>query len=195
MDLAILKMISVKLRGPLGIVSTIALSDNGSTTTLIDGSLAKRIGLQKAQILRYAVNGKKEFIVSKKILKLWPLIASANGKKFFNLKKVRTVKHIDLPTQNWDIEELKKDYPYITEVDLSGIKSGKPLILVGWIIHGPVESLTNGKNHSEVTLICATDDFQDLHDEVKKYFSLENFKVTNLRIMKSLLPKKKGPSI
>lgn len=50
-------------------------------------------------------------------------IASANGKKFFNLKKVRTVKILDLPTQNWDREERKKYYSYVTEVDSSDIKS------------------------------------------------------------------------
>ena len=52
-------------------------------------------------------------------------IIRVDGKKFFKLRLVITVKNLDLLTQNWNTEKLLKNYLYFTKVDLSAITNEK----------------------------------------------------------------------
>lgn len=201
----ILKMLTVHLQGPDKVIRVTALLDEGSKGSLMDAHLAKSLGLQGpiSQLCCKWTGGIYRFDPESQLIQA--KIAEKNCGKFIDLKNVRTVKDLDLPGLHLDVDDLIKRYPYIKQGDTAAVKDGKPLILIGqnnghlivsrqviqplqnapllsktligWVIHGPTNS-TNMSNSPERIFTCCETDYSRLHDEVKSYFTVENFGVT-----------------
>lgn len=106
----LLKMMPVKISGPYGSLDVVALCDEGSTLTLLDNSIAVTISLTGEEkplcfkwtggIFRTEPNSK---IVTAEV-------SGRNGNTF-KMENVRTVKNIELPSQQTDLENLISRYP------------------------------------------------------------------------------------
>lgn len=127
----LLKILPVKLKGPNGIMEIVALLDEGSTTTLLDSSVAKQLGLTgpisplcckwTGDIFRYENNSQ---IVQAEI-------AGKNATVFHELKNVRTMDHLDLPQQKYDLASLIQMYPFVQQAFSPNRVIEKPSLLIG----------------------------------------------------------------
>src|SRR5665811_2046665 len=103
-------IVPVLLTGPKGTREELAILDPGSTSTVIEEELACKLGLQGTpSTFRYKgvdtkVNVEKSMTVDLKI-------STLEGEEFYPLKKVRTLKTMDLAKQSLTESEIKKwDY-------------------------------------------------------------------------------------
>jgi hypothetical protein len=95
------------------------------------------------------------------------ILQNFDKNKLFVMKNVRTMKDLDLPTQNIDVENLVQNYPYMKKTKLEVLNGIKLFILIGqdncpliltneviqhdpvlsnteleWVAHRPVSRLT-----------------------------------------------------
>jgi hypothetical protein len=59
------------------------------------------------------------------------ILQNFDTNKCFVMKNVRTMKDLDLPTQNIDVETLVQNYPYIKKAKLEVLNGIKQFILIG----------------------------------------------------------------
>lgn len=201
----LLKILPVVLsRGDL-CVNTYALLDDASTVTLIDQEIADQLeldGPQHTLSIQWTNNQVKRQEDSRIVT---CNIKSPDNTGHFQLRHVRTIKGMCLPTQSVDMEEIRRKYPYISN-KVHSMVNAKPRILIGqdnwpllvnrklisgpwngpamtktllgWVLHGNISTGV------EITLghgfVCHVshgekDDLDLLHDMVKQQWQMDNF--------------------
>lgn len=201
----LLKMLPLKISGPLGSVNVIAMLDEGSTLTLLDSSISDSIGLsgeEKSLCFKWTGN---IFRNEPKSREVSAEITGENGSSF-KIENIRTVPNLDLPSQSSNLKKLSEKYPDLKKFSISCMGDRKPMILIsqqhatliaarevieidpmkngplltrtklGWALHGPVNWNMNTSNF----ICCQTEkDTLDnnLDAKLESFFSLENFGV------------------
>ena len=199
----LLRVIPVKLYGPKGIIKIQALLDEGSTISLLDATVAKKLGLKgtKSPLNIKWLDSTSKTDGSSQVVSLQ--ISGQNEQERFNLKGVRTVSQLKLPCQPIDITTLSAKWPVIAEVGIQPQVAMEPLLLLGqdqsrliasremregpskmpllsrtnlgWCLHGD-SGVGNLDSQTHFSLNIYNED-DDLHAIVKRIFSTEAFGV------------------
>ena len=198
----LLRIAPVTLHGPAGDVQTSALFDEGSTVTLIDGTLASELGATgpDAPLTLAWTDGQKLHHTESQRVELQ--ISGPSG-EMHPLRKVRTVTDLHLPPMRTPSVKVRATWPHLAHVpavttdqrpkllfgqDNIGLTISREVIegplntpvasrtLLGWVIHGHA-GITRSRVDEDFTFHAhAMDD--DFHHLVKESFRTENFGVS-----------------
>lgn len=205
---ALLKMARVEVYGPRGSQKIMALMDEGSTVTLLDSSIAERIGLTGAaqELVIETVGGnhikKEDSMITNLIVK------GVHQTKKKSLQNVRTMDNLRLTPQYLDkrkIEDCRHlqklsqvlyyeaeppqlligqdNWDFIISLETRRGKPGQPVASrtkLGWVLHGTDSSLTKPV-HFINTCLHASVVEDDIHQMVKEHFSIESLGVQQRR--------------
>jgi hypothetical protein len=127
----LLRIVPVVLKGPTGEFSTFALLDDASTVTMVDNSVAEKIGVQGPASTLCCVWTKKKVQVEENSKKVSIDIRTPNGENTFALRNVQTISDLALPELCLDADELHSAYPFVGEKTWRAIQRTKPTILIG----------------------------------------------------------------
>lgn len=197
------RVVPVTLHGPKKKLKTFAFLDEGSSKTLIDDRIAKALDIHGPNVplnLKWTGDIKRQEKNSRKVSLS---ISGADGKQY-PMINVHTVDKLDLIVQSQEINSKETHYEHLRNLPFSCYNNAKPSILIGmehwqlaiplelregnwgepgatrtrlgWVVHG-VHS-----NELESNLHCFhgtdTDDAYDqLHNMVKEFYSIESFGV------------------
>ena len=178
---------------------TFALLDDGATASLIESTLAEKLGLE-GEFSPMEAEGIGAIVFSDQNSKrVTATIRGKNCTDQFTLKNLRTVQDLKLPSQSINVRRLRQDWKYLSDVDLDCLKNAKPMLLIGqdnmrliagrelvegpengpmmsltklgWVIHGNNCVLRERVDKEFVHLTVKKED--ELHNLVKSYWSLE----------------------
>jgi hypothetical protein len=198
---ALLRVVPIQIRAAT-VLNTFAICDEGSTNTLIDESMAEKIGADGPKLpycCRWMDKTTKQFENSKKVS--FEVAAASVNTKWHKVDGARTIPNLNLPRSTIDLEFLLKEYSYLPRDELEKIAGAKPMLLIGqdnqtlmvareviepnpngpmmtrtklgWIVHGPGNH--NGKNEATVNICCE----EDVVEKFKPNENLEGM-VSNL---------------
>ncbi|XP_055589770.1 uncharacterized protein LOC129741961 [Uranotaenia lowii] len=112
-------------------VEIIAFLDDGSSSTLLETSVATSLGVEGERgtlWLSWTNNVSREEKGSQRI----SVTASGLGKKkMFKMNNVRTVADLLLPSQTFDYETMQKAYPHLRGLPVTSYKDAKPRMIIG----------------------------------------------------------------
>ncbi|XP_017466482.1 PREDICTED: LOW QUALITY PROTEIN: uncharacterized protein LOC108359238 [Rhagoletis zephyria] len=130
-------------------VPTYAFIDDGSSLTLIDEELLKKLnvtGTPQPLCLRWTGDTHR-YEDESVVVDL--AISAKNGDKKFALKGVRSVKKLDLPIQSLNAAKLQSDFKYLKGLPLESYSNAAPQLLIGLnnaALGSPIKSLYGGEN-------------------------------------------------
>lgn len=127
-----LRIIPVKLFGPLGEINTYALLDEGSTVSLINEEISIKLGLTgpiEKLNLRWTNDMLNTIENSQKVSV--EICGTYSGAKMFKLNNARTIKNLSLPIQTIDVQKVNEKWPYLKNVSFESMTNAKPMVLIG----------------------------------------------------------------
>ncbi|XP_065094863.1 uncharacterized protein LOC135715579 [Ochlerotatus camptorhynchus] len=182
-------------------VETFAFLDDGSNMTLVEDWVAKRLGIDDGEDLPLCMSWTSNVTrYEPKSQRVSVEISGVSQSGKFMLNDTRTVKNLSLPRQSLNYEELVHQHSHLKGLPLSSYESVSPGILIGsknasliaalkvkegqlgdpiasktrlgWTLSGMAEE---GDSSVKVSLhICARSQEDELHDMVKKFFSVDS---------------------
>ncbi|XP_036346995.1 uncharacterized protein LOC118756332 isoform X1 [Rhagoletis pomonella] len=193
------KYVPVSLFGPNGKEDVYAMVDEGSAISLLDDSVATRLGLKgRKQPLTLQWYGQK--CTTEDSTKVNVEIQGKCTTATYTLRNICTIRNLDLPEQSFrkaDYSHLKilplEDYHQVKPSLLLGLDntylsvpsttvqagSGNPVAIntkLGWIAYGSTRAQTT----TPVVLhIREKNNLESLHELVAEYFAADNFGVHN----------------
>ncbi|XP_065088324.1 uncharacterized protein LOC135709839 [Ochlerotatus camptorhynchus] len=197
------KILPVTLYGKTGI-DTYAFLDDGSSTTLLEQSIADELGVDgKVQSLCMQwTSGINKKVATTQIVKLG--ISEPGSRKVYQLSEVYTVENLGLPEQSIDVDELAKQYKHLQRLPVKSFQRATPGLLIGvnnihllntakiregkeqepiaaktrigWVVCGCLRGEENQFLHRQMH-ICAELTELDLHNYVREFFSVESIGV------------------
>ncbi|XP_058817112.1 uncharacterized protein LOC131680413 [Topomyia yanbarensis] len=186
-------------------VETFVFLDDGSSSTLLEESLAVQLGIEgepeslwlgwTGKIGRHEKGSRRVNIQ----------ISSTGKKETFQLRNVRTVSELGLPSQTLHYPELVKEYPHLQGLPVTSYSKAKPGMIIGidhvhlltslniregrktdpvatktrlgWCIYG--RNLGSDGTVEQLNLhVCEGMTNSDLYDSMKKFFAVEEAVVT-----------------
>lgn len=202
-----LRILPVELHGPKGSISTFAIFDEGSTTTLIDESVSDALGLQGEKSIMslrwYNQNNATE--MSKRVT--LGVSGVMSGSQMYQIDDAQTIRNLNLPDQTLRVPDIKAAYPQLQQLPISEYNDAVPKILIGvdnnhlgmpqqtvecddrgliatqtrigWVIYGRDRQPFVGTVRVQPALVPDVEDLtlDYLHSIVKDYYSTENFGV------------------
>ncbi|XP_053698911.1 uncharacterized protein LOC128745869 [Sabethes cyaneus] len=193
------RIIPVTVHGGGKSICTYAFLDDGSSITLIEDGLVKQLGVdgeEQPLCLKWTGNMSRVENKSRTVC----LSLSRDGQRHYELRNVRTVKELTLPSQSVDVERLSRDYPHLRGIPVQGYESATPRLLVGidnirltvplktreggvndpvavktrlgWCIYEGQAETPRTTSLNLHACDCSSD--QNLHDMVKEFFTLED---------------------
>ncbi|XP_036320424.1 uncharacterized protein LOC118734934, partial [Rhagoletis pomonella] len=189
------KVLPVILSGPKSSITVYAMMDEGSSVTLLEEEIANTLGVRGciAPLTLQWYNDKQTTEKSRVVNLEIRGINSAS----YHLKNVRTVEHLDLPTQSF----CKNTYAHLSQSHVVDYDNVTPSLLIGldnsflctstdtidagpnqpiavatklgWVAYGPVESVSAAR----VFHVRQPIREKLLHQLVEEFFSIENFGV------------------
>lgn len=203
----LLRIGKVKLYGPNGSISTYAIFDEGSQSTMLDETVAKSLGLKgtlSPVTYRWTTKITKHHPKSMKVnLKI---SGPNNGSKSHPLQ-ARTIENLSLPQQNFIVEEIAKIYANIDTDKLKLIHNCTPRLLIGsdnaslitarkswsyhdqglqlskcafgWTIHGPIQPQTESNSSLAIHLAVLNTEDGKLEELIAEQYRVEQFGIIN----------------
>ncbi|XP_065078771.1 uncharacterized protein LOC135701764 [Ochlerotatus camptorhynchus] len=198
------KILPVTLYGKTGTIDTYAFLDDGSSTTLLEQSIADELGVDgKVQSLYMQwTSGINKKVATTQIVKLG--ISEPGSRKVYQLSEVYTVENLGLPEQSIDVDELAKQYKHLQRLPVKSFQRATPGLLIGvnnihllntakiregkeqepiaaktrigWVVCGCLRGEENQFLHRQMH-ICAELTELDLHNYVREFFSVESIGV------------------
>uniref|UniRef100_A0A2M4CVY8 Putative polyprotein n=1 Tax=Anopheles darlingi TaxID=43151 RepID=A0A2M4CVY8_ANODA len=198
------QILPVKLINGRMSFETYAFLDPGSSLTLLEENVARRLKLNGTKLpmtLQWTQGKSSTHSESQQV----QLVIKGSTKTGYKLKDVRTVKNLILPIQWFNYQEISEKYSYLKNLPISSFNNVQPTIMIGinhnhllmglehkygrlgepiamktrlgWLIYGKLPN-NDWINHS---MIIQEDN--TLRDLMVKHFSVEDFgvkPVTNL---------------
>ncbi|XP_055605883.1 uncharacterized protein LOC129754049 [Uranotaenia lowii] len=128
---AMFRYLPVTVFGPDKKIDTYAFLDDGSSSTLVEGSLAKELGVSGPRDtlwLTWTDNISREERESQRI----SLEISGRGMdNKFKIENIRTVKQLKLPSQSFDYLKMQKKYSHLKGLPLESYFDAVPKIIIG----------------------------------------------------------------
>jgi hypothetical protein len=196
----LLRVCPVTLYGPSYQLDTYALLDDGSTVTLLDATVAKKLGVEgKTKPLTTCwSNSTRHFDPTSQSVEI--KIKGLFEDNIFSLKNVRTQSPLDLPQQSVDSVKLRNRWTHLESIDQPlPTAHSKPTILIGqdnchliltrkviegppnspvlswsylgWSLHGKCPEFTGRVDNFTLTSF----QHDKLHDLVKGSFEIDNY--------------------
>lgn len=126
------KILPVNLYGPLGTLATFAFLDEGSNVTLLEQSVAGKLGLKgRSEPLRLHWTGdtmKTETDSRKVSLQISGMDPQWKTYPMYN---VNTIQNLGLPTQSLNLMEITNRNPHLQGLPLENYNNARPTILIG----------------------------------------------------------------
>ncbi|XP_053686345.1 uncharacterized protein LOC128735887 [Sabethes cyaneus] len=196
------RIIPVTLHGISGKINTYAFLDEGSSVTLVEGSLVTKLGITgdpHPLCLRWTGNTSR---VEEESRTVTITISGSEQQRHFKLVNARTVKNLDLPTQSFDLEKAAEKFTYLKQLPIQSYHNARPEILIGldnlelavplktkegdgpiavktklgWCIYG-----SGSRVHEAFSFhICGCTRDDELHETVKQFFAVEENGVKQL---------------
>lgn len=126
------RILPVKLSWNGNTVETFAFLDDGSDMTLVEQSIADRLGIDDGEPVPLCLSWTNK--VTRKEPKSQRIrleIAEKGRSEKYTLKDSRTVASLDLKTQTLDFGELAQKFPYLRGLPVSSYQAATPKILIG----------------------------------------------------------------
>lgn len=203
----LLRIGKVKIQSENGVHEVFALFDEGSSISMIDASLAATMGLTgPVQPVIYRWTNGITHKDDDSMTLSFGISGPSKQSKWYQLNNVRTIKGINLPSVNLDLEKIKQMYPLLDDDKLEAIQGAVPRILIGsnnaglivplktvqysvrglqltrchlgWTIHGEIEPTNTGSAEQFHILMCSETDDVELTTLVKQMFKVEDFGIT-----------------
>ncbi|XP_067625235.1 uncharacterized protein [Eurosta solidaginis] len=192
------KFLPVEIKGPKGSCKVIAFVDDGSKISLIEEQVAKTIGLNGPvdKLSLKWIGGKTTSELSQR---LDVEISGLNQNTTFQMRNVRTTRKLELPAQTLNVDSFKLKYDKIRNLPVDDYVNAVPQILIGMPhtnLVRPIEVINIddcfsvhrsklgymlfGSNEDSVEGVvcridCELDAINDIQQQMKEYFTLENF--------------------
>lgn len=185
-------------------VETFAFLDSGSSVSLINADTAEQLqvkGVFKPMTLAWTNGDTQE---DSKSMSVQISIKSSNNNRF-NIKDLRTIENLKLPTQSLDINCLRKQFSYLKNVQLESYENATPTILLGlphaylfkgekeisgqfsepvakltklgWVLYGNSKHDAHNNNEHLFVISEDIDDEQSIKEMMSKFFSVESLGV------------------
>ena len=203
------KLLPIELRGPNNkIIQSYAFLDEGSSTTLIEETLACQLGVntKKQSLTLQWFEGKSTDVLS---MSMEVDIKGKSSQMKWCTLKARSVPNLDLPAQSINLKELQSKFHRLKNLPIAEYAHVSPQVLIGldnchlianmksvhlaksviaanttlgWVIYGKTEA-----NHVissprlSVILHSRQIEEQSIHKVVADYFTTENFGVKPIR--------------
>ncbi|XP_062556699.1 uncharacterized protein LOC134221525 [Armigeres subalbatus] len=205
------RVIPVSLHAHGKSVHTFAFLDGGSDSTLLEDSIAKKLGVTGAvfPLCMQWTNGVRR--TEEESRRVMLEISGNNGNRFM-MKDVHTVSSLDLPRQTIDFEELQTKFPYLKGLPIASYDDATPGILIGldntklkttlklregsgsqpvaaktrlgWLLYGR-SGESDLKLVHRVLHACNRSTNEDLHELVKSFFTVEGSGVESNEMVES----------
>ena len=117
----------VTLRNGTLAVNTYAFLGPGSSLTLLEENIAKKLGDCDPLKLKWTSNIENLDLKSRRVK--FNVIGSNNVEHFID--DARTLMSLNLPLQTMNGERLKKEYPYLSSIPLKSFADVRPTLLIG----------------------------------------------------------------
>ncbi|CAG7727389.1 unnamed protein product [Allacma fusca] len=212
----LLRIAPVRVKGSDGEVQTYALFDEGSTCTLVDTIVAKKIGLkgtQRSLDLNLAHGISHTDVQSQQVEFL---IADQKGNNYFQIEGARTIDGLNLCPQSVEIPVMRKSWKYLLDKGIQSYENVRPKIVIdqdnysliapreiiegppnapvmtrtklGWIIHGN-STLYREKTDREFIYVSqeSNEEKSKLDQMIDNYFSIE---VLGVKLQSHCSPRK-----
>ncbi|XP_062714295.1 uncharacterized protein LOC115268175 [Aedes albopictus] len=203
----LLRVGKVRIRNGSEIHDVFALFDEGSSSSLIDASLADRMKLSGpvTPVTYRWTNGITHRDEDSMILSL-QISGPSEQSSWYQLNNMRTIKGINLPQINLDLDKIQRLYPMVDDDKLEAIQGAVPQILIGsnnaglivplktiqytlqglqltrchlgWTIHGEIEPKEADTSEQIHILMSSETTDMDLTNLVKQMFKVEDFGIT-----------------
>ncbi|XP_062714715.1 uncharacterized protein LOC134291230 [Aedes albopictus] len=194
------RVLPVTLYGKHGKINTLAFLDDGSSVTLIEQTIANSLGLDgrtESLWIQWTSGINKRISDAQKV---HMEISALGSDKRFKVGEAYTVEGLGLPEQSLDFEQLAEEFKYLKKLPVQSFQSATPGILIGidnahllatlklregrmrepiatktrigWAVYGRLggeQQLQHRQMH-----ICSRTSSDDLHEYVRKFFSLES---------------------
>ena len=204
----LLRVVPVILHGQTGSFETNALLDEGSTVSLIDSGLADQLGItatSSALPLRMRwTNGHVHEESASCMINIEVSPVDQSDKHV--LRNVRTIPNLDLPVQSINPQRVAQQWQHLQSMPIPSTVQGQPKLLLGqdnihlimpreiiegpsnspvvtrctlgWSLHGQL-GIERSRVDENVFVMCAESRDQELHEMVKRSFSLESVGVVS----------------
>ncbi|XP_062557612.1 uncharacterized protein LOC134222478 [Armigeres subalbatus] len=172
-------------------VSTYAFLDDGSSSTLMEHSLLKELGLKGTPYpLCLDWTGGHKRHENESVMLALKISGVSDTNDVFELSEVHTVRDLSLPKQSVSISQLATNMDNCRLGHASRSIEGsenEPVASktrLGWMVYGPcsIESGTiissNSGHHSFHICACVNEEDKDLNAAMKEYFSIESLGVS-----------------
>nr|XP_029716757.1 uncharacterized protein LOC115260055 [Aedes albopictus] len=128
----LLRVGKVRIRSHGKVQDVFALFDEGSSLSMIDSELADQMELSGpvSPVTYRWTNGILHNDSESKILS-FQIAGPSEQAKWYELNNMRTIKNMNLPRVNLDIDRIKRLYPLLDEEKLLMIQNATPKILIG----------------------------------------------------------------
>ncbi|XP_072375544.1 uncharacterized protein [Diabrotica undecimpunctata] len=126
------RILPVVLRNGSREVTTFAFLDEGSSVTLLEESVAKKLNIMgnpEQLCLKWTGNQQRLEDASEKVF--FSIAGDYNGAKEFDHRPARTVRKLGLPKQTLDAKAIKESFPYLKNLPFKSYKNAVPQILIG----------------------------------------------------------------
>ncbi|XP_062713999.1 uncharacterized protein LOC115262830 [Aedes albopictus] len=198
------KILPVTLYGKSGSVNTFAFLDDGSSVTIIEQTIADKLGVDRRphSLCIHWTSGINKKIATKELEAI--RISEPGSNMRFNLSEVYTVENLGLPEQSLDAVELSKEFSHLRHLPVRSYRGAVPRLLIGlsnshlltttklregqerepiaaktrigWVVCGCLGGRDTNFQHRQMH-ICAEKSDQELHDYVREFFSVESLGV------------------
>ncbi|XP_072392451.1 uncharacterized protein [Diabrotica undecimpunctata] len=126
------RILPVVLRNGSREVTTFAFLDEGSSVTLLEESIAKKLNIMgnpEQLCLKWTGNQQRLEDAPEKVF--FSIAGDYNGAKEFDHRPARTVRKLGLPKQTLDAKAIKESFPYLKNLPFKSYKNAVPQILIG----------------------------------------------------------------
>ncbi|XP_062700677.1 uncharacterized protein LOC134284979 [Aedes albopictus] len=192
------RIIPVTLHGPTGSIDTFAFLDEGSSLTMIETSLANKLGIDGQEhplCLKWTGNITRE---EKQSCRIALEISGLRNKKRYWMSDVGTVPSLDLPVQTLPIQHMRHRYTHLRGVPIDGYRDAVPRLLIGidnlrltlplktregeqghpvavktrlgWCVYG---GQRDGRREPVSFHICECEDGRSMENTITAYFATE----------------------
>lgn len=186
---ALFRYVPVTIFGNGRQVNLFAFLDEGSSSTLLEASIANQLGVDgpvSSLWLSWTGNISRE---EKESRCVEITICGSRQNKKFSIGNVQTVDELQLPKQSFDYENLIKRFPYLKGLPLESYSEATPRMIIGlehvrdktrlgWCAYGKGSDTNDSKvqqlNFHGSQIVTN----QSLHDLMKRFFVAEEATVT-----------------